>query len=102
MARAMMEAALEGLVEAVQSDDLPVETVSTEQTDAGVAFEADSFSVYAIIGDGETDEGQIWEAALYAGHAKLDNLIAFTDYNKCQLDGYTDKINGLDPLDNGV
>ena len=65
----------------------------------GSRLNKDGATIYAIIGDGETDEGQIWEAALYAGHAKLDNLIAFTDYNKCQLDGYTDKINGLDPLD---
>lgn len=65
----------------------------------GSRLNKDNATIYAIIGDGETDEGQIWEAALYAGHAKLDNLIAFTDYNKCQLDGYTDKINGLDPID---
>jgi len=43
--------------------------------------------VYAIIGDGECNEGQIWEAALFAGHRKLDNLIAFVDYNRLQLDG---------------
>lgn len=65
----------------------------------GSRLAKDNATIYAIIGDGETDEGQIWEAALYAGHQKLDNLIAFTDYNKCQLDGYTDKICGLDPLD---
>jgi transketolase len=47
---------------------------------------------YLILGDGECDEGQVWEGALFAGHRKLDNLIAFVDYNKKQLDGYTKDI----------
>jgi transketolase len=47
---------------------------------------------YLIIGDGECDEGQIWEGALFAAHFKVDNLIAFVDYNKQQLDGYTKDI----------
>ena len=55
--------------------------------------------VYAIIGDGESQEGQIWEAAMMAGTRKLDHLIAFTDYNKMQIDGYTGDVNTLDPLD---
>lgn len=54
--------------------------------------------VYTIIGDGESQEGQVWEAALLAHSRKLDNLIAFTDYNKLQLDSYTDDINTLEPL----
>ena len=54
--------------------------------------------VYAVIGDGESQEGQIWEAALLAGSLHLDKLIAFTDYNKMQLDGYVEDINGLYPL----
>lgn len=55
--------------------------------------------VYTIIGDGESQEGQIWEAAMLAGSRKLDNLIAFTDYNKMQLDGMNEDVNGLYPLD---
>lgn len=55
--------------------------------------------VYAIIGDGESQEGQIWEAAMLAGSRKLDNFIAFTDYNKMQLDGYIEDVNGLYPLE---
>ena len=47
---------------------------------------------YAIVGDGESQEGEVWEAAEVAGAQKLDNLIAFTDLNKQQLDGYTDDI----------
>ncbi|RGY99937.1 transketolase [Clostridium sp. AM58-1XD] len=45
--------------------------------------------VYLILGDGEIDEGQVWEMALFAGHRKLSNLIAFVDHNKLQLDGPT-------------
>ena len=48
--------------------------------------------VYAVIGDGECDEGQVWEATLFAAHNKLDNLTLFVDANKKQLDGYTDDI----------
>lgn len=55
--------------------------------------------VYSIIGDGESQEGQIWEAAMLAGSRRLDNLIAFTDYNRMQIDGYTYEINGLDSLE---
>jgi len=54
--------------------------------------------VFCIIGDGESNEGQIWEAAMYAGHNKLDNLIAITDYNKLQIDGFTDDVLTLEPL----
>lgn len=59
----------------------------------------DGARIYAIIGDGESQEGQIWEAAMWAHQQKLDNLIAFTDYNKMQIDGTTAEINDLEPLD---
>jgi transketolase len=45
--------------------------------------------VYAIIGDGESDEGQIWEGAMFAAAKGIANITAFTDYNKQQLDGYS-------------
>jgi len=48
--------------------------------------------VYTIIGDGESNEGQIWEGALFAASQKISNLIAFTDYNKQQLDGFSKDI----------
>ncbi|GAA0178997.1 transketolase [Clostridium sediminicola] len=54
--------------------------------------------IYTIIGDGESQEGQIWEAAMLGGSRKLDNVIAFTDYNKMQIDGYVEEVNGLEPL----
>ena len=55
--------------------------------------------VYVLIGDGESQEGQIWEAAMAAAQLKLDNLIAFLDYNGCQVDGYVRDICNLEPVD---
>ena len=59
----------------------------------------DNATIYTIIGDGESQEGQIWEAAMFASHHKLDNIIAFTDYNKFQLDGAIEDICSIEPLD---
>lgn len=64
----------------------------------GSKLSKDGAYVYAMIGDGESNEGQIWEAAMYAAHKKLDNMICFTDFNKMQLDGEVSDINGLEPL----
>jgi transketolase len=50
---------------------------------------------YLILGDGELDEGQVWEGALFANQFRVDRLIAFVDYNRQQLDGYTDDIMDL-------
>lgn len=59
----------------------------------------DGATIYTIIGDGETQEGQIWEAAMFAAQHKLNNVIAFTDYNKLQLDGPINEICDIAPLD---
>ena len=56
------------------------------------------FRVYVLVGDGECDCGQIWEAAMSAGHYKLDNLCVILDYNGLQIDGTTEKVMGLEPL----
>ena len=56
------------------------------------------FRVFVLLGDGECQEGQVWEAALAAGHHRLPNLIAIVDYNKYQLDGAISDIIHLDPL----
>jgi len=56
------------------------------------------FRVYVLLGDGECQEGQVWEAALAAGHHQLDNLIAIVDYNKYQLDGAIADIMDLEPF----
>ena len=53
---------------------------------------------YVLLGDGECDEGQVWEAAMLASHYKLDNLIAIVDRNGLQIDGLTEKIMRLEPL----
>lgn len=52
----------------------------------------DSSTVYCLMGDGEQNEGQVWEAAMYAPHHKVDNLIAFIDENGQQIDGPTEKV----------
>lgn len=59
----------------------------------------DGATIYTIIGDGETQEGQIWEAAMFASQHRLNNVIAFTDYNKFQLDGRVCDICDIEPLD---
>ena len=51
--------------------------------------------VYALLGDGECQEGIIWEAAMSAAHYKLDNMVAFLDYNGLQIDGNTDNVMSL-------
>lgn len=57
------------------------------------------FNVYALLSDGEMQEGMIWEAAMAASHYKADNLIAFVDKNGLQVDGETSDIMNIDPLD---
>lgn len=56
------------------------------------------YRVFCLIGDGETQEGQIWEAAMSAPKFKLDNLTLITDYNHGQIDGRTEEVMGLEPL----
>lgn len=58
----------------------------------------DPCTVYVLMGDGELEEGQVWEAAMYAPHHKVDNLVAIVDRNGQQIDGSTDKIAGLGDL----
>jgi len=55
--------------------------------------------VYCMMGDGETQEGQVWEAALSAAHYKLDNVCAIIDYNKLQIDGFVCDVKNIEPLD---
>ena len=56
------------------------------------------YRVYCLLGDGETQEGNIWEAAMAASHYKRDNLCAMLDYNGFQIDGKTKDIMNLEPL----
>lgn len=70
---------------------------------AGIALakklDGDDHRVFVLCGDGESEEGQIWEAAMFAQHKGLDNLIAMTDWNGQQIDGPVTSITGLEELD---
>lgn len=57
------------------------------------------YRVYAILGDGELEEGQVWEAFMFAAHYKLDNLCAFIDLNGLQIDGKTVDVMNVSPVD---
>jgi transketolase len=56
-------------------------------------------TVYVLVGDGESEEGQVWEAAMFGAHHKIDNLIAMTDMNGQQIDGPVSSIMGLEDLE---
>lgn len=60
-------------------------------------FDKKDYHTFVLLGDGETEEGQIWEAALTAPNLKVNNLTAIVDYNGLQLDGYTRDIMNLEP-----
>lgn len=57
------------------------------------------YRVYSMLGDGEIEEGQVWEAAMFAGHHKLDNLCLIVDNNGLQIDGPVAEVGGPDPID---
>jgi transketolase len=57
------------------------------------------YRVYTVLGDGEVEEGQVWEAAMFAAHNKLDNLVLIVDQNGLQIDGTVEDVAGIEPLD---
>ena len=59
----------------------------------------DSYRTYTLLGDGEIQEGQVWEAAMFAGARKLDNLVVIVDNNGLQIDGPIDEVNSPYPID---
>ncbi len=69
----------------------------------GMALSAKHFGndykVYAVLGDGEIEEGQVWEAAMFASHKKLNNLTVIVDNNNLQIDGTIDEVNSPYPID---
>ena len=90
-------------------NDLPGIDMSTGSLGQGISsavgmalagkMDSKSYRVYTVLGDGELEEGQVWEAAMSASHYKLDNLIAFIDFNGLQIDGdITDVMNPC-PID---
>ena len=58
-----------------------------------------SYRVYTLLGDGECEEGQVWEAAMFAAHKNLDNICFIVDCNGLQIDGTVEEIGGIEPLD---
>ncbi len=64
----------------------------------GAKLSKADFRVYTILGDGEIEEGQVWEAAMYAAAKKLDNLVAFVDNNNLQIDGTVEEVNSPYPI----
>ena len=64
----------------------------------GKKLDGESNRVYVLCGDGESEEGQIWEAGIFAAHHKLDNLIAMTDWNGQQIDGTVEEVAGQGDL----
>ena len=67
-------------------------------TALGLKMDGSRARVYCLMGDGELQEGQIWEAAMAAGHFRLNNLVGIVDYNNLQIDGPVEKVMGLAPL----
>lgn len=63
----------------------------------GAKLDRAAWRTYVLLGDGETQEGQVWEAAMSAGHYRLDNLCAIVDRNYLQIDGNTEEVMTLDP-----
>ncbi len=64
----------------------------------GMKIDNLSSRVYCLLGDGETQEGQVWEAAMTAAHYRLDNLCAIVDLNGLQIDGPVSKVKGIEPV----
>ncbi|MBY4797188.1 transketolase [Collinsella sp. AGMB00827] len=58
----------------------------------------DSYRTYALLGDGELEEGQVWEAAMFAGNHGLDNLVVIVDHNGLQIDGTIEEVNSAMPI----
>ncbi len=58
-----------------------------------------SYNVYTVLGDGEIEEGQVWEAAMFAANKGLVNLTAFVDFNNLQIDGTIEEVNSAAPID---
>ncbi len=65
----------------------------------GAKMDNKDFRVYTLLGDGEIEEGQVWEAAMFAGHRKLDNLVVIVDNNNLQIDGPITEVCSPYPID---
>ena len=61
-------------------------------------YDKKDWRVYTVLGDGECEEGEVWEAAMFAGHRNLDNLTVIVDCNGLQIDGTTEEVGGVEPI----
>lgn len=100
----VIDSRLQGHVDMTKTPGVDMSTGSLGQglsAACGIALGAKlgqrEFRVYCLLGDGETQEGQIWEAAMFAGNKALDNLTAIVDYNKVQLCGPVAQVMPLEP-----
>ena len=96
---------LQGHPNMVDTPGIDMSTGSLGQgvsTAVGMAISAKTFGndfrVYALLGDGEIEEGQVWEAAMLAGNHKLDNLVLIVDHNNLQIDGTIGEVNSAMPI----
>ena len=90
-------------------NDLPGIDMSTGSLGQGISaavgmaiagkLDNKEYRVYSLLGDGELEEGQVWEAAMSAAHYKLDNLTIFVDFNGLQIDGDITKVMNPSPID---
>ena len=90
------------------SHELPSIEASTGPLGMGLSFangvalagklDRKNYRVYALMGDGEIEEGMIWEAAMTSGFRKLDNLVGIVDYNHLQIDGFIEKVKNPAPI----
>ncbi len=64
----------------------------------GAKLDKKDYRVYTVLGDGEIEEGEVWEAAMFAANQKLDNLVAVVDFNGLQIDGTIDEVNSAYPI----
>ncbi len=64
----------------------------------GAKIDGKDYNVYVMIGDGESQEGVVWEASMFAAHYKLDNLVAILDFNGLQIDGKVCEVMGISPV----
>ena len=101
-----MKSRLQGHPDMNEMDGIDMSTGSLGQgisAAVGMALanklDGEGHRIYALLGDGECEEGQVWEAAMAAAHYKLDNLCAVIDHNHLQIDGDINDVIGPDPLD---
>lgn len=87
-----------GMALAARMDHLPVSPVKHCGANVSANDVSNGVRVYCLMGDGETNEGQVWEAAMTAAHYKLDNLCAMVDLNRLQIDGFCCDVKNMDPM----